>query len=97
LLSGGLDSSTVSALAARALAEKNQRLACFTAVPRPGFDGPVPAGAYADETPYVDAIAKAAGNIDPRYVHEGDCDVFAGLERFFVALDGPVRDPSNLG
>src|SRR6185503_11922893 len=39
LLSGGLDSSSVSVLAARALAEKNQRLAAFTAVPRPGFDG----------------------------------------------------------
>src|SRR5271154_2390606 len=59
LLSGGLDSSSVSMLAARALAEKNERLAAFTGVPRRGFDGPVPAGHYADETPYVEAIARA--------------------------------------
>ncbi len=45
LLSGGLDSSSVSALAARALGEKNERLAAFTGVPRRGFDGAVPAGA----------------------------------------------------
>ena len=57
LLSGGLDSSSVAALAARALAEKNQRLAAFTGVPRQGFDGQCPRGRYADETPYVDAIA----------------------------------------
>jgi asparagine synthase (glutamine-hydrolysing) len=44
LLSGGLDSSAVAALAARALAEKNQRLAGFTGVPRPEFRGAAPAG-----------------------------------------------------
>jgi asparagine synthase (glutamine-hydrolysing) len=97
LLSGGLDSSSVSALAARALAEKNQRLVAFTGVPRSGFDGPVPNGHYADETPYVDAIQRAVRNIDVTYVRNNECDDFAELERFFIALEGPVRNPTNLG
>ena len=97
LLSGGLDSSSVSVLAARALAEKNLRLVAFTGVPRRGFDGPVPAGHYADETPYVDAIASAVGNIDVTYVRNDECNDFAELERFFIALEGPVRNPTNLG
>lgn len=97
LLSGGLDSSSVSVLAARALAERDERLAAFTGVPRRGFDGPVPVGHYADETPYVDAIQKAAGNIDVTYVQNGECDDFAELEGFFRALEGPVRNPTNLG
>jgi asparagine synthase (glutamine-hydrolysing) len=97
LLSGGLDSSSVSALAARALAERNERLAAFTGVPRRGFDGAVPAGHYADETPYVEAIARAVGNIDVTYVENDRCDDFAELERVFIALEGPVRNPSNLG
>jgi asparagine synthase (glutamine-hydrolysing) len=97
LLSGGLDSSSVSVLAARALAEKNQRLCAFTGVPRRGFDGPVPNGHYADETRYVDAIQKAAGNIDVTYVRNDECNDFAELERFFTALEGPVRNPTNLG
>ena len=96
-LSGGLDSSSVAVLAARALGEKNQRLAAFTQVPRRGFDGPVPAGHYADETPYVEAIRKAAGNIDVNYVQNDECDDFADLDRFFIALEGPVRNPTNLG
>jgi asparagine synthase (glutamine-hydrolysing) len=96
LLSGGLDSSSVAVLAARALSEKNQRLAAFTGVPRRGFDVPVPAGHYADETPYVDAIARAAGNIDVTYVANDAEDDLADLERFFVALEGPVRNPTNL-
>ena len=97
LLSGGLDSSSVSVLAARALTEKNQRLAAFTGVPRLGFSGPIPNGCYADETPYVEAIQKAAGAIDVTYVRNDECDDFAELERFFIALGGPVRNPTNLG
>jgi asparagine synthase (glutamine-hydrolysing) len=97
LLSGGLDSSSVCVLAARALAEKNQRLVAFTGVPRRGFDGPIPTGHYADETPYVDAIQKAARNIDVTYVRNDACNDFAELERFFIALEGPVRNPTNLG
>jgi len=97
LLSGGLDSSSVSALAARALGENNRRLAAFTGVPRRGFGGQMPAGHYADETAFVEAIAAQAGNIDVSYVHNDECDDFGELERFFAALDGPVRNPGNLG
>jgi asparagine synthase (glutamine-hydrolysing) len=97
LLSGGLDSSAVSVLAARVLAERNMRLAAFTGVPRRGFDGPLPPGAYADETPYVEAIASAAQNIDVTYVCNDAGNDFAELDRFFVALEGPVRNPTNLG
>ena len=97
LLSGGLDSSSVSALAARALAQNNERLAAFTGVPRCGFDGAVPSGTYADETPYVEAIQKKISNIDVNYVRNDTCDDFGELERFFIALEGPVRNPVNLG
>src|SRR6478672_11362717 len=86
LLSGGLDSSSVAVLAAGALAGRNQRLMAFTGVPRRAFEGPVPTGHYADETPYVDSIAKAASNIDVTYVKNDGSDDFAELERFFVAL-----------
>jgi asparagine synthase (glutamine-hydrolysing) len=96
LLSGGLDSSSVSVLAARALGENNERLAAFTGVPRRDFNGQVPAGHYADESPYVEAIARAAGNMDVTYVSD-DTPSLSDLERFFVTLEGPVRNPTNLG
>jgi asparagine synthase (glutamine-hydrolysing) len=96
-LSGGLDSSAVAALAARALGEQGQRLAAFTQVPREGFAGPVPQGRYGDETPYVEAIRAALGNIDVTYVRNNELDDFADLERLFLVLEAPVRNPSNLG
>lgn len=96
-LTGGLDCPSVAVLAARALGEKNERLAAFTLVPRAGFDGPVADGCYADETPYVQAISRLSGNIDVTYVPSDACDNFAELERFFFALEGPVRNPTALG
>jgi asparagine synthase (glutamine-hydrolysing) len=96
-LTGGLDSSSVAALAARALAERNERLATFTQVPREGFSAPAPRGRYNDETPYVEAIRAALGNVDVNYVRNSDCDDFAELERFFLVYENPVRNPTNLG
>jgi asparagine synthase (glutamine-hydrolysing) len=97
LLSGGLDSSSVAALAAGALAETGQRLAAFTGVPRPDFDGIVPDGHYANETPFVDEIAKTIGTIDVTYVQNDTDDDLSELDRFFITLEGPVRNPTNLG
>jgi asparagine synthase (glutamine-hydrolysing) len=96
-LSGGLDCSSVSVLAARGLAEKGERLAAYTQVPRAGFGGPVADGCYADETPYVEAIRQCAGNIDVTYIRNDECDDFADLERCFLAFEGPVRNPLTLG
>jgi asparagine synthase (glutamine-hydrolysing) len=96
-LTGGLDSSAVAALAARALAEKGQRLVAFTQVPREGFDGWPPRGRYNDETPYVEAIRERLGNVDVTYVRNNEYDDFDDLERFFLMLEGPVRNPVNLG
>ena len=93
LLTGGLDSSSVGALAARALAEQNKRLTAFTGVPRDGFQGQLPPGTYADETPYVEAIARKLGNVDVEYVRDDAGSTFASLERVFIALEAPVRNP----
>jgi len=96
-LSGGLDSSAVAALAARALGETGQRLAAFTQVPRRGFTGEVPGRRYADETPYVEAIKAAVGNIDVTYVYNDEHDDFAELDRVSLAFEFPVRNPTHLG
>jgi asparagine synthase (glutamine-hydrolysing) len=97
LLSGGLDSSSVAALAARALAVTGQRLTAFTGVPRPGFQGSAPDGHYTNEAPYVEAIARKVGTIDVTYVANDAVDDLAELDRFFIALEAPVRNPTNLG
>jgi asparagine synthase (glutamine-hydrolysing) len=96
-LSGGLDSSSIATLVARDLDATGTRLSAFTQVPRHNFDGSVPNGCYADESPFVEAIVKSVPSIDVTYISNHDCDDFVNLERMFEALDGPVRNPMNLG
>jgi len=96
-LSGGLDSSSVAVLAAKALAEQGKRLPAYTHVPRKGFNGPVRRGWYADETPYVEAIRLLLPTIDVNYMDSSECDDFAELDGVFRTTDTPVRNPNNLG
>ncbi len=96
-LSGGLDSSSVAALAARALAGQGRRLSAYTQVPVADFCSPPSAGTYFDERPYVEAIREMIENLDVTYICSGDYDDFADLDRIFQAIDGPIRNVLNIG
>jgi asparagine synthase (glutamine-hydrolysing) len=65
MMSGGLDSTSVAAVAASQLKCRNKRLSTFTEKPREGFcDDAIAKGRYADETPLVQAMAARYDNID---------------------------------
>jgi asparagine synthase (glutamine-hydrolysing) len=61
-LSGGLDSSTVAATAARLLAPDGRTVEAFTHVPIPGTEDP--SGPWdADDGPYADLISRSVGGL----------------------------------
>jgi asparagine synthase (glutamine-hydrolysing) len=95
MMSGGLDSTSVAAVAAPLLKIKGVCLATFTEIPRAGFDGMTIKGAYADETPFVQAMARLYDNIELNLVRTGGCNFLQGLERFFAAVERPSFNPSN--
>lgn len=96
-LSGGLDSPSVAALAARALAEKGQRLHCYTQVPVKEFNKAATTKAYFDERPYVEAIRSMIDTLDVSYICSGEYDELTDLDQVFAACEGPVHNPQNLG
>lgn len=95
MMSGGLDSTSIAATAARLLKPEGKRLAAFTEVPRAGFDGPVPKGRYADETPFVQAIARMYHNLDLNLVRTDGRTFLDDLDRLFFHLEAPFRNASN--
>ncbi len=95
MLSGGLDSSALAATAASQLLAKGQRLTAYTEVPRPGFDGPVVAGRYADETPLVQAIADMHENLDLHLICTQGRSFLDELEPIFFHLETPFRNTTN--
>jgi asparagine synthase (glutamine-hydrolysing) len=86
-LSAGQDSSAVATAAAVQLKGSGAPLFAFTAAPRPGFDGPVPAGTMADESAIAAATASLHPNVEhvvlrppfpPALDHLGEANRFAG-------------------
>ena len=95
MMSGGLDSSSVAVTAASLLEPEGRRLAAFTEVPRSGFDGPIVKGRYADETPYVKAIAHLYDNLDLNLIRTDGHVYLENLDSFFAAAEAPFRNASN--
>ncbi len=95
MMSGGLDSASVAVTAARLLQREDKRLTTFTEVPRAGFDGPVIPRRYADETPFVQAIAQMYPNLDPRFIRTDGRDPFQDLNTFFDHVEIPFRNVAN--
>lgn len=96
MLSGGLDSSSVAAVAARELAGEGRRLVAFHAAPREGFSGPVREGWVADESGDVRAIVSPYENVDLHIERSGSRSPLDCMDELFRAAGGPVRNPNSL-
>ena len=68
MITGGLDSSSISVIAADILAASGGKLNTFTAVPQTGFSRDELRGRYFDETPYVRQIAEVNRDIVPHFI-----------------------------
>lgn len=94
-LSSGFDSSTVTALAAQQLRQSNQRLHAFTAVPREGFDGPVPKGRHGNESLGAQAVASRFANIDHELIRTTEANLCEGINATTEAADVMTHAPCN--
>jgi asparagine synthase (glutamine-hydrolysing) len=72
MITGGLDSSSISVIAADMLAAEGSILHTFTAVPEADFVKEEIRGRYFDETPYVRQIAEKNSKILPHFIPPSD-------------------------
>lgn len=94
-LSSGCDSTSVAVTAARLQAEQGGGITAFTAVPRPGFDGPVPDGWLGDEGPGAALVAARWPNMVHKLVPSGGRHALDELDLAGLVYDAPVRNPAN--
>lgn len=93
-VSGGLDSTSAAATAARLLAPGP--LSSYTSAPRPGWDGSARPGWYADPSSLVVALTQLHPNIDARFIHiEPGTGVFAMHEPLWELGAGPDLNACN--
>ncbi|MBL8481878.1 MAG: hypothetical protein JNJ60_06780 [Rhodocyclaceae bacterium] len=85
-LSGGLDSSAIACLAARALKRQGRRLVALCSVLPEDYRGP-----ESDEKQYMRAVLAQEGNIDAVWIESAlDLPVFGDLPRVFRILGQPT-------
>lgn len=95
-LSGGLDSGSVAALAARELGKRGQRLTAYSSVPIADAEELDTDWFFGDETPFVQATAEMAGNIDISNVQAREVSPVQGVERSLFIHDQPVHATANM-
>jgi len=95
LMSGGLDSTSVAAMAAPLLARRGERLAAFTAAPRDGYREPGAPHWLVDEAPLASAVAARYGNVDLSVTRSEGLFFLDGLDRFFDAAEMPYEAPAG--
>ena len=89
-LSGGLDSSAVTATAARLMAPAGGKVVAFTSVPREGYDGPDPRNRFGDEGPLAARTAALYDNVEHVLVRTGEATPLDRLDRDFRLYDQPL-------
>lgn len=93
-LSGGLDSGTVAATAARLIAPSGGKVTAFTSVPREGYKGGI-RNAISDEGPLSAAIAALYPNMEQVLIRSGGRSPFSNLDRSFFLFERPVLNLCN--
>jgi asparagine synthase (glutamine-hydrolysing) len=94
-LSGGLDSGSVAALAAREMGRTGNRLPAFSSVPLYDVTDLIPASRFGDESPFIEATSRHAGNIDVTYIRAADIGPVRGIERALELHDEPGHAAGN--
>ena len=94
-LSAGLDSSAVTATVARQ--HGPGKVFAFTAVPRPGFDGPSPPGSIANEAALAAATARLYANVEHVLIPSTGKSPLKWLDHNFLYQQQPMANLTNAG
>lgn len=94
-LSGGLDSGSVTALAAGILRENGKTLTAFTSSPLSDPSQLVDPRRTGDETQLAQATAQKAGNVDHIIIRSEEISPLDGIERMLWVHDEPGHAAGN--
>jgi len=96
MLSGGLDSGSVTTIAANILKEQQTELHTFSHIPL--FDvnyETISKHKFGDERPYIEATIKHNGNITPHYIDSKKVAPLQGIHMILDILDAPIHAAAN--
>ncbi|MBT2709457.1 asparagine synthetase B [Pseudomonas sp. ISL-84] len=90
-LSGGLDSGSVAAFAAKRLRQENKRLYTFSYVPVEDFVDWTHRSRIANEKPFIESTVNFVGNISPNYLSFEDKNSYTEIDEWLESLEMPYK------
>ena len=96
MLSGGLDSSSIAIVAAKILAQNNQRLPTFSSVPLYQTASTTSALQFGDESPFINEICNTAGTIDSHLINADNTTPLTGIKRILEIMQQPDFGSGNM-
>lgn len=94
-MSGGLDSGSVCALAAKEFQKKEEDLTVFTHVPLYDTRSFINPRRFGDESPYVEANRAFIGNLDVHYLKSATASPIAAIRQKLSINDQPSHAAGN--
>jgi asparagine synthase (glutamine-hydrolysing) len=94
-LSGGLDSTSVTAAAARLQARRGRRGVAYTSAPRIGYDSRCAMNRFGDESQHAAAVAALYDNMEHVIVRPDGRTPLADLDANIRLYDKPLLNPCN--
>lgn len=94
-LSGGLDSSSVMAVAAGLLRERDQNIIAYTSTPLSDPSAYTNEKRFGDESHLAGAAARQAGNVEHHLVRAEAVSPLAGIKRVLRVYDEPTHGAAN--
>jgi asparagine synthase (glutamine-hydrolysing) len=94
-LSGGLDSTSVTASAAMIQAGRGRGVVAYTHAPPLGFDGPMAPDRFPDESGHAAAVAALYPNIEHVIRRDPRRGLLDGWDSYIQLFDKPARGPAN--
>jgi asparagine synthase (glutamine-hydrolysing) len=94
-LSGGLDSSSVTATAAKYLGHDGRRLSAYTSVPLADTACYVK-NRFGDEFPLAESTARFAGNVDVTAIDAAGLSPIQAIRKMLPICDEPLHSAGNL-
>ncbi|MGD8781904.1 MAG: asparagine synthase-related protein [Ignavibacteria bacterium] len=94
-LSGGMDSSSVSVIAAEHLAKEGKRLKTYSHIPRFNPSNSLTKHSFGNEKPFIDAIVEKYENIDPVFLQSKNISPIEGIKEAIKLYGEPFHGAGN--
>lgn len=95
LLSGGYDSTAVTAVASHILKEKGEKIISFTSVPLADYEAKADDFYVENEKEIVEETVRFLGNIEPYYVQMEGVNPWSGHEEGMKRIEMPYKSSLN--